>query len=172
MDRSGGPARSPRTIGATNAVCQVEMSPIGPFAAAGNALRFWSGRTRVAVRRANMRRTVLYCGAMSAFRGVADITARGDSSRSVANDPQRTLVRAFDAFFESLGYILRRWGEGCEAARAHCFAWWYGRLLASRSMGAAAAGKTVYHRVLGHGNAFGHAMDRCFCRTTARIGLD
>ena len=39
-----------------------------------------------------MRRTVLYCGAMSAFRGVADITARGDSSRSVAHDPKETLT--------------------------------------------------------------------------------
>ena len=36
-----------------------------------------------------MRRTVLDCGAMSAFRGGADIAARRDSTRSVANDPKR-----------------------------------------------------------------------------------
>ena len=41
-----------------------------------------------------MRRTALDCGAMSAFRGVADITARGDSGRSVANDPNRTSTRS------------------------------------------------------------------------------
>ena len=37
-----------------------------------------------------MRRTGLDCGAMSAFRGVSEITAPGDSSGSVANDPERT----------------------------------------------------------------------------------
>ena len=42
-----------------------------------------------------MRRTALDCGAMSAFRGGADIAARGDSTRSVANDPSETSLAEF-----------------------------------------------------------------------------
>jgi hypothetical protein len=43
-----------------------------------------------------MRRPVLDCGAMSAFRGIADITARGDSTGLVANDPKLLSARAIE----------------------------------------------------------------------------